>query len=192
MLPESSGAEPLLRRTAKLWKWCNPMIIKQGEFVSFAPAELHARKVMPAPARAERPKNAQPASSPKLEAPASRSDLLGEVERLIRANERLTLERDQLRDELSRQSLEVRRAKLARPKPKPVDENLRQQPLEPKPKHEQQIDPSTEDDPGFELARVVVNWFWDDADEASVRLVHDALAGQGIRTIIRDDEVEAE
>ena len=78
-----------------------------------------------------------------------------------------------------------------------MDENLRHQELEPVPsgrahtvtKSKQNEDP---DDPGFELARIVVNWFWEDADEASVRLVHDALTGQGIRTLVRDGEEEAE
>jgi hypothetical protein len=171
------------------------MIIKQGEFVGFAPAELHSRKAAPAPRRAL--KAATTEKQPKPEVPASRSDLLQEVERLIRANERLTLERDQLREELSRQSLEARRTKRLRTKPKPVNENLRHQPLEPAPV-DHEVEPSEPipnaemDDPGFELARVVVNWFWEDADEASVRLVHDALSGQGIRTLVRDTDTEAE
>ena len=171
------------------------MIIKQGEFVGFAPAELHSRKAVPTPRRARKP--VAVAKQPQREVPASRSDLLQEVERLVRANERLTLERDQLREELSRQSLEARRKKHVRSKPKQVSENLRRQPLE-----SAQVTPEVEpsepmpnteiDDPGFELARVVVNWFWDDADEASVRLVHDALSGQGIRTLVRDADTESE
>lgn len=176
-----------------LGKWCVPMIIKQGEFVSFAPAELRARRALPLPPR---PRKAAAPAQPQTEISASRNDLLEEVERLVRANERLTLERDQLREELSRQSLAARQSKRATAaKPKHVNENLRHQELEPEASNRAHTVSKSSlsdvpDDPGFELARIVVNWFWDDADEASVRLVHDALTGQGIRTLVRDGEAE--
>jgi hypothetical protein len=187
VLAWTSYAVPMLWRTARYWEMVRPMIIKQGEFVSFAPTELHAHK----PSLTEtagRPAETTPA---KPEANQSEADLLCEVERLVRENERLVLERDQLRDELSRQSLEARRtqqaerlAQATEPKiPETLVENLRRQPLT-----AERSSTTLQDDPGYELARVVVNWFWEDADEASVRLVHDALVGQGIRTIVRDDE----
>jgi len=175
------------------------MIIKHGEFVSFAPAELLTETVTRTPKRPQKPVSGSPkrVEAKRDTAPSSRSDLLQEVERLVRANERLALERDQLREELSRQSLEARRVKLSRGKPKHVNENLRRQELAPTPSaNDRSVAepvPGNEGDvPGLELARVVVNWFWEDADEASVRLVHDALTGQGIRTLIREDETEAQ
>ncbi len=193
MLAVTSAAVPLLRREKQPGKWCVPMIIKQGEFVSFAPAELRARRALPLPPRPR--KSAAPAQL-KTNTPTSQNELLDEVERLVRENERLTLERDQLREELSRQSLAARQSKRsAAAKPNRLDENLRHKELEPAASNRahtvSKSSPSEDpDDPGFDLARIVVNWFWDDADEASVRLVHDALTGQGIRTLVREGEAE--
>jgi hypothetical protein len=166
------------------------MIIKQGECISFTPSELKEP--------AQRPASPPPAKAKVPEPMATYADLLREVERLVRANERLTLERDQLREELSRQSLRTRHEQLLKdmgkaepapraeqPTPKPA---VRPEP----PKLEIEPVPETEDDPGMELARVVVNWFWEDADEASVRLVRDALSGQGVRTIVRESDAEPE
>jgi cell division septum initiation protein DivIVA len=177
------------------------MIIKQGEFMSFAPAELHAHT----PSRTAPVRQATTNNPSKPDANHTKTELVQELERLVRENERLTLERDQLREELSRQSLEARRSQRARQiaeasaEPPEVPEtevsattieNLRRQSLTATTDRAAKPPAPESEDPGYELARVVVNWFWDDADEASVRLVHDALVGHGIRTIVREDAEE--
>lgn len=183
MLAESSSDSPRLWRVRRNWDMVRPMIIKQGDFASFSPSELRRHPAAPHPIRPEK------LSTPSNSAVGPmRAEILAEVERLVRENERLTLERDQLREELSRQSLAVRRAKLVRPRP--ATPALPQANRAEKPKAGESQREIGDDDPGYELARVVVNWFWEDPDEASVRLVHDALTGQGIRTIVRDADPE--
>lgn len=184
MLPTSSLNCPLLRRVRHNWDMVRPMIIKQGEFAAFAPAELRRHPAAPHPIRPE----AGTAPPRRGATPTLRAEILQEVERLVRENERLTLERDQLREEISRQSLQARRAKLSRPR---TEKSLKQKGITAgKPDTAGTKRDQGAEDAGYELARVVVNWFWEDPDEASVRLVHDALAGQGIRTIVREADSE--
>jgi len=166
------------------------MIIKQGKCISFTASEL--------PDAALRRTTAAPKPAKRPEPMATYADLLREVERLVRENERLTLERDQLREEFSRQSLRTRHEQLLKGMGKEEPAPKAEQPVSP-PKAQPEplkleIEPAEEsdDDAGLELARVVVNWFWEDADEASVRLVRDALSGQGVRTIVRDSDAEAD
>lgn len=190
MLAAFSPVIPLLRRITHIWEMVRPMIIKRGKFVSFAPVELQERPAGREQLRPQRTVAQAPLGTP------SRGDVLHEIDRLVRENERLTLERDQLREEISRQSLEARRKKLFRQRSKKVAESVAPQPLAPAPSApEPEVSdpkPEAERDAGYELARVVVNWFWEDADEASVRLVHDALAGQGIRTLVREADAESD
>lgn len=168
-----------------------PMILKEAKCVDFEPRELHPGREPQPPGRMATPSNSVASFIP----PRNGHDLMSEVERLVRENERLTIERDELRDQLSRQSLEVRRAKivkLAKDRVS-VDPGVANsaggggsdapllfgagghvhEPLSP-----------LNEEAGLAVARIVASWFWPNAGDAHVRMVRDALAGRGLDEIL--------